>query len=147
MKHIEVYDEEYRYPVTERTPQSRCDSYLLRHEQERRCRANSTRKYGRLRCTVAVGPFGRPRTGKRATQRIAPRLVYKKEAAFYCGIGVESFTANCPVAPVRVGPGMRGLRYDLYDLDVWIDSLKQSSMSAEPNKNWLDRVGNDKSAD
>ena len=42
---------------------------------------------------------------------------------------------------------MRGLRYDLYDLDVWIDSLKQSSMSAESNENWLDRVGNDESAD
>jgi hypothetical protein len=143
LKPVTVYDEEYRYPVTERTPQSRCDSRLARHEQERRCRANSTRKYAGPRCTFAVGPIGRPRTGKRATQRIAPRLVYKKEAAFYCGIGVESFTANCPVAPLRVGPGMRGLRYDLYDLDGWIDSLKQSSMSAEPNKNWLDRVGND----
>ena len=38
---------------------------------------------------------------------------------------------------------MRGLRYDLNELDVWIDSLNQSSISAEPNKNWLDRVGND----
>jgi hypothetical protein len=147
LKHVEICDEEYRYPVTERTPQPRCDSHLPRHEQERRCRANSTRKYAGPRCTVAVGPVGRPRTGKRATQRIAPRLVYKKEAAFYCGIGVESFAANCPVAPVRVGPGMRGLRYDLYDLDVWIDSLKQSSMNAESNENWLDRVGNDESAD
>ena len=42
---------------------------------------------------------------------------------------------------------MRGLRYDLYDLDVWIDSLKQSSMSGESDENWLDRVGNDESAD
>jgi len=62
-------------------------------------------------------------------------------------MGVESFKANCPVAPVRVGPGERGLRYDLYDLDVWIDSLKQSSMSAESIENWLDRVGNGESAD
>jgi hypothetical protein len=138
-----VYDEGYRYSVTVRAPQPHWDSHLPRHEQERRRWANSTRKYARPKCTVALGPVGRPRTGKRATQRIAPRLVYKKEAAFYCGIGVEAFTANCPVAPVRVGSGKRGLRYDLYDLDGWIDSLKQSSMSAEPNKNWLDRVGND----
>lgn len=137
-----VYDEGYRYPVSARAPQSRCDSHSPRHERESSGRDNS-RKYTGPKCTVALGPVGRARAGKRAIQRIAPRLVYQKEAASYCRMGAESFRANCPVAPVRVGPGMRGLRYDLNELDVWIDSLNQSSISAEPNKNWLDRVGND----
>jgi len=78
---------------------------------------------------------------------IAPRLVHKKEAAFYCGIGVANFTANCPVEPIRIGQGVRGLRYDLKDLDGWIDSMKESSMSTKPNTIWLDRVGNDEGAD
>jgi hypothetical protein len=118
-----VYDEGYRYPLTVLAPQPRWDSQLPRHEHYP---ADSPRKY--------------------APQRIDPRLVYQKDAAAYCSMGVPSFKANCPVAPVRVGPGMRGLRYDLYDLDGWIDSLKQISMSTEPTKNWLDRVGNDEGA-
>jgi hypothetical protein len=76
-----------------------------------------------------------------ANRRIAPRLVYKKDAAFYCGMGVESFSANCPVAPIRIGQGARGLRIDLYEVDEWIDSLKQGSKSTKSNANWLDRVG------
>lgn len=91
--------------------------------------------------------LGRSGTEKRFNRRIDPRLVYKKDAAFYCSMGVESFSANCPVAPIRIGPGMRGLRYDLDDLDGWIDSVKRSSMSSKPNTNWLDRVGNDEGAD
>jgi hypothetical protein len=44
----------------------------------------------------------------------------------------------------RRDAGTRGLRYDLDDLDGWIDSMKQS---VRPNTNWLDRVGNDEGAD
>ena len=118
------------WPLEMRSETASLDAF---HEGARSCRANSTRGY--------ADPT--KRSNAPVTQRIAPRLVYKKDAAFYCGIGVESFTANCPIAPIRVGPGMRGLRYDLYDLDGWIDSLKQNSMSTGPNRNWLDRVGND----
>jgi hypothetical protein len=146
-----VYDEEYRYPPTVRPSQSRCDNRLPRGERESSCRDNSTGKYTGLRCSVTVGPTGQCRAGKRShttvTRRIVPRLVYQKDAAFYCTMGVESFRANCPVAPVPVGPGPRGLRYDLRDVDAWIDSLKQSSICTETNVNWLDRVGNDESAD
>ena len=118
------------WPLEMRSETASLDAF---HEGARSCRANSTRRYADLT----------KRSNAPVTQRIAPRLVYKKDAAFYCGIGVESFTANCPIAPIRVGLGMRGLRYDLRDLDGWINSLKQNSMSTGPNRNWLDRVGND----
>jgi hypothetical protein len=77
---------------------------------------------------------------------IAPRLLYKKEAATYCKMGIESFAANCPVEPIRVGPGIRGLRYDVHDLDEWIDSLKSNSSGSGGSENWLNRVGNGESS-
>jgi predicted DNA-binding transcriptional regulator AlpA len=51
------------------------------------------------------------------------RLLTMDEAAEYCGMGRESFLHNCPVKPKRIRPGQRGLRYDIRELDVWIDSL------------------------
>jgi len=51
------------------------------------------------------------------------RLLTGSEAAEYCGIGIGSFAANCPVRPKRVRPGQRGLRWDVRDLDKWIDNL------------------------
>jgi hypothetical protein len=74
---------------------------------------------------------------------ISPRLVLQKEAALYCRMGVGTFVANCPVRPIRVATGNRGLRYDLYDLDSWIESLKGNSGSPEQKVDWLNRVGND----
>jgi hypothetical protein len=74
---------------------------------------------------------------------ISPRLVLQKEAALYCRMGVGTFMANCPVRPIRVAPGNRGLRYDLYDLDLWIEALKGNSESPEQKVDWLNRVGND----
>jgi hypothetical protein len=77
---------------------------------------------------------------------VAPRLLYKKEAASYCRMGVETFEANCPVEPIRVGSGIRGLRFDVRDLDNWIESLKSDSSGAVGRQNWLDRVGNGESS-
>jgi hypothetical protein len=51
------------------------------------------------------------------------RLLAGKEAAAYCGCGVTLFRAHCTVIPKRIAPGPRGLRYDLRDLDRWIDEL------------------------
>jgi hypothetical protein len=51
------------------------------------------------------------------------RLLTTDEAAEYCGLGRESFLSNCPVRPKRVRSGQRGLRYDVCDLDDWIDAL------------------------
>jgi hypothetical protein len=38
-------------------------------------------------------------------------------------MGRESFLYNCPIKPKRIRPGQRGLRYDIRELDAWIDSL------------------------
>ena len=82
--------------------------------------------------------------GHRSGFRVLPRLLTKDEAASYCRMGVESFAANCPVKPIRVRSGYRGLRWDTHDLDEWIDSLKENSTGTE-NVDWLKRVGNDQS--
>jgi hypothetical protein len=72
-------------------------------------------------------------------KKLLPRMLSKIQAAHYCGMGVESFAANCPVNPIRIRPGDRGLRWDVHDLDKWIDSLKKHSTTE--NVDWLKRVG------
>ena len=76
--------------------------------------------------------------GRRSGFQVLPRLLTKDEAASYCGMGVESFAANCPVKPIRIRPGDRGLRWDIRELDEWIDSLKENSTCSE-NVDWLAR--------
>lgn len=51
------------------------------------------------------------------------RMLSKKEAAVYCRIPVNKFSAVCPVTPIDLGTG---LSYDLKELDQWIDSYKQN---------------------
>jgi predicted DNA-binding transcriptional regulator AlpA len=71
-------------------------------------------------------------------QVFPPRLLTKAQAASYCGMGIESFTMNCEVKPIRVRSGARGLRWDIQDLDKWIDRLKEnSSTDSEKNVDWL----------
>jgi hypothetical protein len=55
--------------------------------------------------------------------RIVPkRMLDRKEAAVYCGRSVKRFEAECPVAPIQFPNGDE--RYDMRDLDAWLDSLK-----------------------
>jgi hypothetical protein len=69
------------------------------------------------------------------------RLLSTAEAAMYCGIGVESFLNQCPVRAKRVRPGRRGLRYDVRQLDEWIDSLPAADGEHDPKpitpSDWL----------
>ena len=64
---------------------------------------------------------------KQSPRRLLPlpckRLLNVDEAAAYCGMGRVSFLSNCPVRAKRIRPGQRGLRYDVRDLDEWIDTL------------------------
>jgi hypothetical protein len=53
---------------------------------------------------------------------IAKRMLSKREAAEHCGRSLKRFEAECPVAPVRFPNG--DLRYDVRDLDGWLDTLK-----------------------
>ena len=53
---------------------------------------------------------------------IPKRMLTKAEAAHHCGRSIGSFEAECPVAPVRFPNGQH--RYDVRDLDAWLDELK-----------------------
>jgi hypothetical protein len=70
------------------------------------------------------------------------RLLTIDEAAEYCGMARESFLHNCPVNPKRIRPGQRGLRYDIRELDAWIDTLSADAEGAMAAKttDWLVRL-------
>lgn len=50
------------------------------------------------------------------------RLLNATEAADMCGMPARVFKRLCPVSPVDAGDGK--IRFDVRDLDAWIDSLK-----------------------
>ncbi|MDR6302573.1 hypothetical protein GGQ85_000249 [Nitrobacter vulgaris] len=53
---------------------------------------------------------------------IPKRLLNEAEAAHHCGRPVKRFKMECPCQAVVFPNGDR--RYDVQDLDGWIDSLK-----------------------
>jgi hypothetical protein len=50
------------------------------------------------------------------------RMLTKSEAAEHCGRSVKRFEIECPVQSIRFANG--DARWDVRDLDSWIDSLK-----------------------
>jgi hypothetical protein len=50
------------------------------------------------------------------------RLLTIAEAAEYLGVGREFIANQCPVKPLRIRPGQRGLRYDVRALDAWLNN-------------------------
>ena len=56
---------------------------------------------------------------------IPKRMLTKAEAAHHCGRSVKRFEVECPAVPVAYPNGDR--RWDVKDLDAWIDSLKTGS--------------------
>jgi hypothetical protein len=50
------------------------------------------------------------------------RMLNKSEAAEHCGRPVKRFEIECPVQAVRFPNG--DTRWDVRDLDAWIDGLK-----------------------
>jgi hypothetical protein len=58
---------------------------------------------------------------------IPKRRLTKAEAAHHCGRPVKRFEAECDVAPVKFPNG--DSRYDVHDLDKWIDNLKTGKSS------------------
>lgn len=67
------------------------------------------------------------------------RLLNRVEALAYCGLGPSS---NVPVRPKRVRPGKQGLRYDVRDLDEWIDRLDQGGQDSG-SRDWLAELDNE----
>ena len=55
--------------------------------------------------------------------KLSPRrMLSAREAADYCGVPQKKFSVVCRVSPVQL-PGV-DLRYDMRDLDEWLDGLK-----------------------
>lgn len=52
------------------------------------------------------------------------RLLTKSQAASYCGLSPVTFGGTCPVRPIALGEGVRLHRYDVHDIDKWIDSFR-----------------------
>jgi hypothetical protein len=49
-------------------------------------------------------------------------MLDEREAANHCGRKPRQFMVECPVQPVRFPNG--DTRYDVRDLDTWLDGLK-----------------------
>jgi hypothetical protein len=69
---------------------------------------------------------------------IQKRMLTKVEAAEHCGRSVKRFELECPAQCVRFPNG--DLRWDIRDLDAWIDSLKSGFSEANANT-IVDRLG------
>jgi len=52
-------------------------------------------------------------------------MLSKREAAEHCGRSMRRFELECSVSPVEFANG--DLRYDVRDLDVWLDMLKEGT--------------------
>jgi hypothetical protein len=53
------------------------------------------------------------------------RMLTRSEAAQHCGRSVGRFKIECPVPPVIFANG--DLRWDVRDLDSWLDGIKANS--------------------
>lgn len=68
-------------------------------------------------------------TRKAGNDNFPQRLLTKSQAAQYCGLAVSTFGAACPVRPIALGNGARMLRYDVWDIDKWIDGFRDVGSS------------------
>lgn len=60
---------------------------------------------------------------------VAKRMLTVREAAQHCGRSLKQFQSECPVPQVIFANGDR--RFDVHDLDKWLDSLKSGSDDAD----------------
>jgi len=68
-----------------------------------------------------------------------PRLVNAKIAAEYCGMSVATFKKECDVRPIAFGTNASLLRWDIHEIDAWIDRQKEDGYITFTD--WVDRVG------
>lgn len=67
---------------------------------------------------------------------MARRLLSRKEAAHYCSMSAATFVRVCEVRPVLLGNyGSKLKRYDIRDIDAWIDSHKTANSNTPQSKN------------
>jgi hypothetical protein len=60
---------------------------------------------------------------------VQKRMLTKREAAEHCGRSLKSFARECNALPVKFANG--DLRWDVHDLDAWLDSLKAGINDAD----------------
>jgi hypothetical protein len=60
---------------------------------------------------------------------ISKRMLDKREAAEHCGRSLKRFEIECSVSPVKFVNG--DLRYDVRDLDRWLDTLKDMTQDSD----------------
>jgi hypothetical protein len=60
---------------------------------------------------------------------VPKRLLARREAAAHCGRPIKQFDLECPVAPIKFQNG--DVRFDVRELDAWIDGLKAGVDDAE----------------
>ncbi len=60
---------------------------------------------------------------------MSKRMLTKAEAAHHCGLSVRKFVVDCPITPVRFPNGP--VRWDVHDLDRWLDGLKDDASGIE----------------
>jgi hypothetical protein len=77
----------------------------------------------------------------RRSNQLSPRLLTKAEAAAYCGVSVGAFFTRCPVRPIAMSEDKRLERYDVVELDKWIDSLK--AHAPKRGSAWLETMDDD----
>ena len=71
---------------------------------------------------------------------LAPRLLTRQQAAAYCSVSLPTFEACCPVHAVSLGGSKRLDRYDVRDLDTWIDGLR-AGPAEKTAEEWLAALG------
>jgi hypothetical protein len=76
----------------------------------------------------------------RGKNNLDPRLLSRADAAAYCGLSLTAFSTHCPVRPIALSCDKRLDRYDVTELNKWIDGL--SAGSAAAGTNWLAAMGN-----
>jgi hypothetical protein len=60
---------------------------------------------------------------------VSKRMLARREAAEHCGRSLKRFEVECNVLPIKFPNG--DLRYDVHDLDKWLDKLKDSSEDSD----------------
>jgi hypothetical protein len=75
-------------------------------------------------------------SARHAIRTPTKRLLTRAEAAAYCGLGENVFQRECDVRPVYFGNDRRLLRWDLLDLDDWIDRRSGRAVYVD-GKDWL----------
>jgi hypothetical protein len=76
--------------------------------------------------------------------KVQPRLLTKAEAAGYCGLSLGVFSTLCPVRPIALGSDKRLERYDIEELNKWIDGFRQSD---NISRDWLAVMDKDSDKD